>query len=95
MKHWVSYVLYLSFVFGTWAALKYAVDSNHIDISSIVPSSVIDTFPWLLLMWLGCFCLGKLGLDIVCFNDMPQEIQKLEKEIVEAKADLKKKGFRG
>ena len=26
----------------------------------------------------GCYCLGKLGYDLVTFNDYPKEIQKLE-----------------
>eukprot|EP01041_Mallomonas_annulata_P004325 gene4325-8610_t len=41
----------------------------------------------------GCYCLGKLGLDILRFNNYPKAILKLEKEIIVAKSDLAKKGF--
>ena len=37
-----------------------------------------QTAPWLFLMWLGCYCLGKLGLDLYLCNDFPSEIRVLE-----------------
>lgn len=39
---------------------------------------VIKTIPGYLLIVFGCYCLGKLGYDLVTFNDYPHEIQKLE-----------------
>jgi cellulose synthase/poly-beta-1,6-N-acetylglucosamine synthase-like glycosyltransferase len=34
--------------------------------------------PWYLLILLGCYCLAKLGYDLLTFNDYPLEIKKLE-----------------
>ena len=37
------------------------------------------TAPWTLLIWLGCYCLLRLGFDLLTFRNCPLEIRKLEK----------------
>ena len=39
---------------------------------------IIKALPCYLLIIFGCFCLGKLGYDLISFNDLPNEIHKLE-----------------
>jgi len=39
---------------------------------------IIDSLPCYLLMVFGCYCLGKLGVDLILFNDYPLEVKKLE-----------------
>mmetsp|Transcript_16717 Transcript_16717/g.25112 ORF Transcript_16717/g.25112 Transcript_16717/m.25112 type:complete len:93 (+) Transcript_16717:30-308(+) len=53
----------------------------------------IDAAPFYALILFGCYCLMKLGLGVLMFNDCPGEIKKLEEEIIEAKADLKRRGY--
>lgn len=50
--------------------------------------------PFYLLVALGSYCLCALGSGVMFFNDCPNEILKLEQDIREAKADLRKKGFK-
>lgn len=38
----------------------------------------ISILPWYALMTFGSICLGKLGIDLILFNDYPEEIKKLE-----------------
>jgi len=35
-------------------------------------------FPWYILICFGCYCLGKLGLDLLLFKDFPNETKKIE-----------------
>ena len=35
--------------------------------------------PFYLLIALGCYCLGKLGVDLLAFHDCSAETPKLEK----------------
>ena len=37
------------------------------------------TAPWTLLIWLGCYCLLRLGFDLLTFRSCPLEIKKLER----------------
>mgnify|MGYP000274172678 CR=1 FL=1 len=54
--------------------------------------ATINALPWLALMWLGCYCLFKLGWDILSYRDMPEAIEELAQEIKTARGDLKKRG---
>jgi hypothetical protein len=54
---------------------------------------IVAIWPWYSLMVFGCYCLYRLGSDIISFNDYPEEITKLEKDILIAREDLKKRGF--
>jgi len=51
-------------------------------------------FPWYLLVSLGCYCLFRLGKDLLSFRNCPEEVKKLEDDIVIARADLKKRGLK-
>lgn len=53
----------------------------------------IDIAPWYSLILFGCYCLTKLGIDLLTFNDYPEEIFNLEKDIKIAEIDLKKRGY--
>lgn len=55
---------------------------------------ILRALPLYFLILLGCFCLGRLGLDIISFNNLPHEIANLNNDILEAKNDLKKRGFK-
>lgn len=38
---------------------------------------LLDVLPWYSLVLFGCYCLGKLGIDMLSFRDCPQDIPKL------------------
>ena len=40
-------------------------------------------------MYLGCYCLLKLGIDLFVFRECPEEAVKLNAEILEAREELK------
>lgn len=52
------------------------------------------TMPWYLLVSFGCYCLYKLGSDLLNFRNCPEEIKKLETDITNARKDLSKRGFK-
>jgi dolichyl-phosphate mannosyltransferase polypeptide 3 len=75
-------------VIAVWIYFK--ITSNT---SSTEQKWIIDVFPWYVLICFGCYCLSKLGYDLLTFNDYPLEIIALEKDIKMADADLKSRGF--
>ena len=54
---------------------------------------IVDVMPWYSLICFGCYCLTKLGFDLLTFNDYPDEIRRLEHDIRAAETDLKRRGF--
>jgi len=61
----------------------------------------IDIYLWYLqvaplyaLVTIGSLLLGKLGWDLIRFNDFPGEIKKLEDDIALARMDLTSRGFK-
>lgn len=41
------------------------------------PRWILSVLPWHALISLGCYCLFRLGSDLLRFNDCPQEIVKM------------------
>ncbi|RAH52894.1 dolichol-phosphate mannosyltransferase subunit 3 [Aspergillus piperis CBS 112811] len=46
--------------------------------------------PFYALICFGCYLLGRLGLAILTFNDVPEAHEELQKEIEQAKAELRR-----
>ncbi len=65
------------FVVYTDGFVKYA--SENITIIS-VPNIrfILNALPWYALMNLGCYCLYRMGMDLLIFRDCPEEIDKLK-----------------
>ena len=63
------------------------------DSNNDIKSWIVDISPWYSLICFGCYCLGKIGYDLLMFNDYPEEIIKLELDIKNAETDLKSRGF--
>lgn len=49
--------------------------------------------PLYLLIALGCYMLGKLGLDVASVHDCDDAAEELAQQVRDAKADLKKQGI--
>ncbi|PTU20210.1 hypothetical protein P175DRAFT_0517195 [Aspergillus ochraceoroseus IBT 24754] len=52
---------------------------------------VIPVLPFYALICFGCYLLGRLGVAILTFNDVPEAHKELQREIEQAKAELRKK----
>lgn len=89
MKRHQSYGLIIASVAFLWLYLKVFGRGE----SYTEANWIIDVAPWYSLVCFGCYCLTKIGLDLLTFNDYPEEINKLEEDIKIADADLKKRGF--
>lgn len=48
--------------------------------------------PFYALIVFGCYLLGRLGVAIATFNDVPEAHDELQKEIEQAKAELRRGG---
>jgi dolichyl-phosphate mannosyltransferase polypeptide 3 len=87
----VYYAMYFSVI--NYPDVKAFLDSN-LGLSPVLAMFWIQVAPWYALICLGCYCLTKLGLDLLTFRDCPQEIPKLAKEIEQARKDLQNRGFK-
>ncbi|EKU21403.1 dolichol-phosphate mannosyltransferase subunit 3-like protein [Nannochloropsis gaditana CCMP526] len=56
-------------------------------------TDVLETFPLWILVSLGAYALGSIGLSLMCFNTCPEAVVALSEDIRQAKADLWEKGF--
>jgi hypothetical protein len=52
----------------------------------------VNVLPCYALIAFGSFCLARLGLDLLTFNDYPEQILVLEKEIKLARKELENMG---
>jgi hypothetical protein len=58
-------------------------------------SKVLHLLPFIAILMFGLACLAKLVFDIVTFKDYTSgAIPELEEDILEARRDLKKRGFK-
>lgn len=69
-----------------WVPQKWRVPSDWRDF--------IYIFPIFVILLLACYSLASLGLGVARFNDCSQAAESLREEIVEAKADLRRRGFK-
>ena len=56
-----------------WLGLKISAPALP-----LVVSWWTDVSPWYSLIIFGCYCLARLGKDLLTYNDYPLEIGKLE-----------------
>ena len=90
MKRSTVYISVLAALVAIWAGLIILVQQSGYHEKW---STIVYALPLYGLVCLGSFCVGKLGIDLLTFNDYPHEIGALEKDIAAAKADLDKRGF--
>ncbi|KAL3460555.1 dolichol-phosphate mannosyltransferase subunit 3 [Aspergillus heterothallicus] len=62
-----------------------------VPINETVQREVIPVLPFYALISFGCYLLGRLGVAILTFNDVPEAHKELQGEIAQAKAELRKK----
>ncbi|KAJ0422548.1 dolichol-phosphate mannosyltransferase subunit 3 [Aspergillus carlsbadensis] len=62
-----------------------------VPINETFQREVIPVLPFYALISFGCYLLGRLGVAILTFNDVPEAHKELQGEIEQAKAELRKK----
>jgi dolichyl-phosphate mannosyltransferase polypeptide 3 len=90
MKRSTGYTLTLFVLVSAW--LLSLTFLNH-----LVPAKYHDILwilPWYALVCFGSYTLFKIGIDLLTFNDYPEETKALEKDIKNAKHDLEVRGFK-
>ncbi|KAJ5683160.1 hypothetical protein N7462_006325 [Penicillium macrosclerotiorum] len=60
-----------------------------IPLNETVQVEIIPVLPFWALIVFGCYLLGRLGLAIFTFNDVPEAHAELQKEIEQAKIELR------
>ena len=74
MKRHQNYFKFLILAILAWLSVfSYSFYYNFSELKYFT-----SVLPWLLLMWFGCYCLFRLGVDLLSFNDYPNEVYKLE-----------------
>ncbi|KAJ5128466.1 hypothetical protein N7448_002185 [Penicillium atrosanguineum] len=61
-----------------------------VPLNETVQTEVIPVLPFYAVITFGCYLLGRLGLAIFTFNDVPEAHAELQKEIELAKVELRK-----
>ncbi|KAJ5464704.1 uncharacterized protein N7458_000390 [Penicillium daleae] len=61
-----------------------------VPLNETVQTEIIPVLPFYALIVFGCYLLGRLGVAIFTFNDVPEAHAELQKEIELAKVDLRK-----
>ena len=87
MKRAAGYAAVMVLLVGVWLGLWAAAAKSQWEL-------LVSFLPVLAVFVFGCACVGRLVWDLLTFNNCPNEIAALEKDIAEAKLDLKKRGFK-
>ncbi|PKX99915.1 dolichol-phosphate mannosyltransferase subunit 3 [Aspergillus campestris IBT 28561] len=61
-----------------------------VPLNTTIQKEVIPVLPFYALICFGCYLLGRLGLAILTFNDVPEAHRELQKEIEQARTELRK-----
>ncbi|OJJ46350.1 hypothetical protein ASPZODRAFT_132427 [Penicilliopsis zonata CBS 506.65] len=61
-----------------------------VPLNETVQTEIIPVLPFYALIAFACYLLGRLGLAILTFNDVPEAHAELQKEIAQAKTELRK-----
>ena len=100
MKRYQVYFAVLLVLVGAWLRMKIFYMTEGSSVGTSPPEQqkpwvwIVDVMPWYSLICFGCYCLTKLGFDLLTFNDYPDEIRRLEQDIRAAETDLKQRGFK-
>lgn len=91
MKRSAAYGITLGLSLILWGlsltVLKRWIPARYEDIVKIAP--------WYALICFGSYSLFSIGLELVRFNDYPEEVKVLEADIKKARRDLEIRGFKG
>ncbi|KAJ3609288.1 hypothetical protein NHX12_023811 [Muraenolepis orangiensis] len=91
MTKLLEWVFGVSLLGAAWACVTF--DLLRV---SIPPAyrEVAWPMPLYLLVSFGCYSLATVGYRVATFNDCDDAAKELRGQIIEAKEDLRKKGFK-
>ncbi|KAE8365682.1 dolichol-phosphate mannosyltransferase subunit 3 [Aspergillus caelatus] len=61
-----------------------------VPLNETIQKEIVPVLPFYALISFGCYLLGRLGVAILTFNDVPEAHEELQKEIGQAKAELRR-----
>ncbi|KAE8133758.1 dolichol-phosphate mannosyltransferase subunit 3 [Aspergillus pseudotamarii] len=61
-----------------------------VPLNETIQKEIVPVLPFYALISFGCYLLGRLGVAILTFNDVPEAHEELQKEIEQAKAELRR-----
>ncbi|OKL62012.1 hypothetical protein UA08_02708 [Talaromyces atroroseus] len=72
------------------SSLYFALFLGLVPINETIQNEIVPVLPFYALIVLACFLGARLGYMILTFNDVPEEHKLLQKEIEQAKTELRK-----
>jgi hypothetical protein len=88
LRYQLFLVIGAAFV-ATWAGLLKR--SSFDDKASIRSLSILYAPLWAILL-LGIYAVGSIGYGLLNFKDVPEAAAEIDRQIVEAKAEMTKRG---
>ncbi|KAE8159730.1 dolichol-phosphate mannosyltransferase subunit 3 [Aspergillus tamarii] len=61
-----------------------------VPLNETIQKEIVPVLPFYALISFGCYLLGRLGVAILTFNDVPEAHEELQKEIEQAKTELRR-----
>ncbi|RLN94235.1 hypothetical protein BBJ28_00007762 [Nothophytophthora sp. Chile5] len=86
-KWLVAFVLLL---FLWLLLLRYATDR----VADPRVLQVVNVLPMYALVSFGAYSLASIALSVMAVQDFPEASKELDRQVIEAKAELTKKGFK-
>ncbi|XP_061902306.1 dolichol-phosphate mannosyltransferase subunit 3 [Entelurus aequoreus] len=91
MTKLLEWLFGVSVVLAVWAVVAF----DLLDLEVPRPyREVAWPMPLYLLVSFGCYSLATVGYRVATFNDCDQAAEELQRQIREAKEDLKRKGLK-
>ncbi|KAK3580162.1 hypothetical protein CHS0354_030277 [Potamilus streckersoni] len=86
-----QWLIVLSVFISVWVAIVF--DYVAVEFSKSNKQTIV-LFPFYLLVVFACYSLAVIGYRVATFNDCKEASEELKKQILEAKEDLKSRGFK-
>jgi len=77
-------------VFLLVSSLYLALYLGLVPLNETIQDEIVPVLPFYGLICVACFLGARLGWNIMTFNDVPEAYASLQKEIDQAKAELRK-----
>jgi dolichyl-phosphate mannosyltransferase polypeptide 3 len=89
MSGLLRYQVFLGYGF-LFLAVWYAALSNQKDLES--PNSLIVYAPVWAIILLAIYGIGSIAYGVAVFEDMPEAAAEMDKQIIEARQEMRKRG---
>ncbi|KAL8610238.1 hypothetical protein ACOMHN_038933 [Nucella lapillus] len=76
---------------SVWSAIVFKLVPHQLSSNSL---DIVSVMPLYLLISFACYSLAMVGYRVATFNDCAAASEQLKTQVEEAKADLKRKGYK-